>query len=340
MDRMSWLWGKIGNGFSRLAKGIWARWRDLWWFHALRGWRFSRFTEYLLPLTIACLLAPSLHFAFKYFLVTEAWRYIGMSISEVAIFILVLVAQRFVSLHYFRGAFTNLICHTKDRHPVTKQFAARLLKLFLSREGCERLLESVDSLPRMMEEVEGNGRNLSFASYAMLLEEAAKMRPDELLATWDFGLFQIDEVFDGGGAVTAKYRTLFYTLTCLYVKIRNPRRKKRVFLFDDVNHEQRTKADSVRWGALIQLHKDWGFQSVEVCFRNDLKAAQEVIPNAILEDFVFYRINSIFMGTHEWVIGFDRDKHQAGLRHSREVLDATKSLYQKLLRESHGVSLA
>jgi len=43
---------------------ICAKWHDLWWFHALRGWRFSRFTEYLLPVAIACLVAPLLHFAF------------------------------------------------------------------------------------------------------------------------------------------------------------------------------------------------------------------------------------------------------------------------------------
>ena len=306
--------------------------RFLFWRHCFRWLFFGRVVDLIFPVLITVVLTW----------ITESFLQKnpgmeGYTISLALLFgilylYIVLGLQSLLLAKIFRGGFLNFIKNTKDRHPVTRRFGADLLRRFISWDGAKGLLSGVDSLPKLLRDIEQTSQPLSRELYAMLLKEAAEMSPNRLWATWDFEMIPIDAVFEQNGDIKPPYIELLRTLGLLYSKIRRKDDKCRIFLFKDQSHMEMVQSDR-RWEKLLGLHKDWGLDKVYSCTYAEFTAAATGRTNAVAGDFVFYRISFCGLYHEEWIIGRSKSQ-EVWLKHEDIILEHTTGLYEQLLKDT------
>jgi hypothetical protein len=311
----------------------------LFWAWFCRVPLFERFTGLLFPFCLTVILTIGIDICLR--------KIPGISqpelftfLSAIVVFFIVLWLQQLVLAVVFRKALHDFLNRTKGCHPVTKIFGAEILRRFLSDGFKEEMLKDVESLTAMLQRLEQkNGYPLAPTCYAILLDKAAGMGPDCLWAVWDFESVPIEEVFDAEGRPKPEYDFYFRTLSQIYVKIKDSRNRKRIFVFSDNTHRNKVVSHP-GWQSLLKMHKDWKFEEGDLfeCTLDTLKGAKKGWTAVDVDDFVFFKVSGIL--SHAWVIGFAKDHKVASLRHGDVVIEDTQQTFNRLFAVCPRIKIA
>lgn len=219
-------------------------------------WRVlrARRVSVLFPLLLNVVVAMGLAFGLRR-AITANWSISLTTLSAAAGFFIVLGLQQMMLRLLYSGSLVTYMAKTRERHAVTMTFGAEILSRFLSDGFTPDLVRGVESLPWLLERLEEGDHPLSLVSYAMLLDKAAEMEPDRILAVWNFSVVPISEVFNSSGEVTSDYRTYFQTLKRMYRRIASPDAKPRLFIFEDALGRQKTESHA-GWPSLHTYMRD------------------------------------------------------------------------------------
>ena len=166
------------------------------------------------------------------------------------------------------------------------------------------------------------------------------MKPDCLLATWDFSLVRIKEAFENNtNQLKPEYRGYFDTLGKIYSNIKNPDDKIRIFIFSGETqfHEYQGYKE---WEKVLEMHyKELQFKEVLWCEKSTLQGLRTSHDEAYMDDFVYfeYRLFKKWW-INKWVIGKDSNS-KIHLAHSKEVTTQSKELFDKLKGKSTHINL-
>ena len=248
---------------------------------------------------------------------------------SVILFFIILWLQQLILSTLFRKSLTEYLYRTKGRHPVTKIFGAEILNRFLSDSFKPEMVEGIESLSTMLEKIEQpNGQPLAPVSYAILLDKAAAMEPDKLLAVWDFGAVPIEKVFLDTGQPNGEYGFYFNTLKKIYSNIANQKNKRRVFLFNDDNHRKVVQKHS-GWNGLMEMLDEWGIDVYYYGNIDILNGIKSSVPFA-MDDFVWFTVSGWIK--QSWVIGFERETRITSLRHRQYFIQDVEKVFEQLIK--------
>jgi len=260
--------------------------------------------------------------------------------SIFSFFIVLFLQNRLIEI-VFGNPLKEFITSLKGRHPVTKKFGSRILRKFITGEFKPDVYKGIYNLDDLLRKIETrNVFDLPSDLYAVLLQESADMKPDCLLATWDFSLVRIKEAFENNtNQLKPEYRGYFDTLGKIYSNIKNPDDKIRIFIFSGETqfHEYQGYKE---WEKVLEMHyKELQFKEVLWCEKSTLQGLRTSHDEAYMDDFVYfeYRLFKKWW-INKWVIGKDSNS-KIHLAHSKEVTTQSKELFDKLKGKSTHINL-
>lgn len=299
----------------------------------------SQLPGLILPVGITIFFTLIIDWSIRQFTVFTTYGMALTLLFSVLVFFIILWIQNLLLMFLFRGALHDFIIRTKERHLVTKRFGAAILEKFLTNGFKEDMLEGTNSLPAMLQKIEEeDGYPLTSPCYAILLDEAAEITPDRLLAVWDFDIMSIESVYDIDGKYITADDSYFNTLSRIYDKIPDEEDKQRVFVFTDEAHKDCVMSHK-GWETLKTFHKKAGFRRVFYCFVETVNHIKNKGPHtaAHMDDFVYFHTTWL-KRKYAWVIGRKRSS-QTSLQHREPEVGDTLQMYTRLVASSTPIDL-
>lgn len=296
---------------------------------------FNRFTDLVFPVTLSVVLTLICDYSLRKILPSHYSPFFTL-FSSIVIFFIILYLQHRVIEGVFRRPLREFISSLRYKHPVTKRFGVRILSSFVGGRFRADLFSKINNLSELLTRIElRNGYNLPVELYAVLLDEAASLKPTRLWATWDFSIAPIGEVFTDSGEIKPNYQFYFRTLTSIYLGIKQEDDKIRIFIFEN-NEMKQTCMNHKGWDKLLELHKKWGFKTIHCILKQTFRGIQISFPNAYMEDFVYFELKWL---RNKWVIGMDGDSRIASLACTSTYVDATRDFLNELRKKADTIIL-
>lgn len=287
---------------------------------------FNRFTDLVFPVTLTAVLTLICDYSLRKILPSHYSPFITL-LSSIVIFFIILYLQHRIIEGVFRRPLGEFISSLRNRHPVTKRLGVRILSSFVGGRFNAAFFRGINNLSELLTRIElRNGFNLPVELYAVLLDEAANLKPTRLWATWDFSIVPIEKVFTNSGEIQLNYQFYFRTLTGIYSGITQEDDKIRIFIFEDCTMKQ-TCMNHKGWNTLLNLHRNWGFKTIHWILKKNFKEIQDKFLNAYMEDFVYFELKWL---RNKWVIGMDSASKIVSLACTSTCVDDSRDLLKRL----------